>query len=145
MTPFVAEPVTRYASRPAVVTDASLIAAIVYAEPARDEALRSLAGAQPVAPELLRFEIANAGMNKIRRKECDLETVLEALGRFEQIMIETLPPPLAPVLRLAAHYGLSAYDASYLWLVGELKAPLLTFDKQLAAAARDHFAQLSPR
>ena len=35
---------------------------------------------------------------------------------------------------LALRYDLSGYDAAYLWLAAELKAPLATFDKKLAAA-----------
>ena len=39
------------------------------------------------------------------------------------------------VLALALVWGLSAYDASYLWLAAALKVPLVTFDRQLAAVA----------
>lgn len=137
MTLFVAEPVVPYGARPPAVTDSSLIAAIVYLEPTRAELLGALAGMQPVAPDLLRYEIVNVGMNKIRRKECDLDAALNALARFEEIAIDLLTAPLAPVLRLAERYRLSGYDASYLWLAGELSAPLFTLDERLAKAAQD--------
>ncbi len=39
-------------------------------------------------------------------------------------------------------YQLSAYDAAYLWLAAELKAPLATFDAKLAAAAQAHLGAL---
>jgi predicted nucleic acid-binding protein len=39
-------------------------------------------------------------------------------------------------------YKLSGYDAAYLWLAAELKAPLATFDKKLAAAAQAHLSSL---
>jgi predicted nucleic acid-binding protein len=45
-------------------------------------------------------------------------------------------------LALALRYNLSAYDAAYLWLAAELKAPLATFDEKLAAAAQTHMAGL---
>jgi len=38
-------------------------------------------------------------------------------------------------MALGFDLGLSVYDASYLWLAMSLKLPLLTHDKQLAAAA----------
>ena len=44
--------------------------------------------------------------------------------------------------QLAQRYNLSAYDAAYLWLAAELKAPLATFDLKLANAARAHLATL---
>ena len=43
---------------------------------------------------------------------------------------------------IAQHYGLSAYDAACLWLAAELKVPLATFDRKLAAAAAKHLASL---
>ncbi|MDP3414253.1 MAG: type II toxin-antitoxin system VapC family toxin, partial [Polaromonas sp.] len=47
------------------------------------------------------------------------------------------------VADLAMRYGLSAYDAAYLWLAADLKCPLATFDDKLAAAARTHLAGLA--
>jgi predicted nucleic acid-binding protein len=38
-------------------------------------------------------------------------------------------------LELAASTGLTAYDASYLWLSRQLEAELVTLDQQLAMAA----------
>ena len=42
---------------------------------------------------------------------------------------------LVQVLALASATGLTAYDASYLWLARRLGAPLVTLDAQLARAA----------
>jgi predicted nucleic acid-binding protein len=38
-------------------------------------------------------------------------------------------------LQLAARFGLSSYDASYLWLARELNAELVTLHQHLARAA----------
>jgi predicted nucleic acid-binding protein len=40
-----------------------------------------------------------------------------------------------PINLLAEHFGLTTYDASYLWLARELDAELVTLDRQLAHAA----------
>jgi predicted nucleic acid-binding protein len=44
---------------------------------------------------------------------------------------------------LAEHYKLSGYDAAYLWLAGQMKAPLATFDEKLAKAATAHLSSLT--
>ncbi len=40
------------------------------------------------------------------------------------------------VYALAEQYQLTAYDAAYLWLAAQLKAPLATFDRRLGEAAQ---------
>jgi predicted nucleic acid-binding protein len=42
--------------------------------------------------------------------------------------------PATDVAIVARATGLSAYDASYLWLAGTLDADLVTLDKKLSAA-----------
>jgi predicted nucleic acid-binding protein len=43
-----------------------------------------------------------------------------------------------PLAAFALATGLSAYDASYLWLSHCLGAPLVSADKRLVAAAKKH-------
>lgn len=140
----IAEPGRNYWPKPPVVVDSNVIAAIVFDEAEQEEARTTLAGKQPVAPDLLRFEIANVGMNRLRQGKCRLDEALEGLKHFDDLAIEFAGIVLAPVLRMAARYKLSAYDASYLWLASELRAPLVTFDKRLAAAAVDCLVNLPP-
>ena len=42
---------------------------------------------------------------------------------------------MTDVVLIAQATGLTAYDASYVWLAGSLGADLVTLDKQLAATA----------
>jgi len=140
----IAEPRHSYWPKPPVVVDSSVIAAIVFDEIEHEKARNALAGKQPIAPDLLRFEITNVGMNRIRQGKSRLEEALEGLKYFDDLAVEFAGIVLAPVLRMAARYKLSAYDASYLWLAAELHAPLATFDKRLAAAAADCLVNLPP-
>ncbi len=140
----IAEPSVTYWPKPPAVVDCNLVAAIVFDEEKQTEALAALGGKQPVAPTLLRYEMANVAMNKLRRRECQLDEALEGLSHFDAFAIDLVEVSLAPVLNLAARYQLSAYDAAYLWLAGELRAPLLTFDSRLADAGRDYLAKLPP-
>ena len=51
-----------------------------------------------------------------------------------QMAIEIIPVEHAGIVVLAESSGLSAYDASYLWLARHLGAGLVTLDRRLAAA-----------
>jgi len=140
----IAEPAATYWPKPPAVVDCNLVAAIVFDEENQAEALAVLRGKQPVAPTLLRYEMANVAMNKLRRRECNLDEAQDGLAHFDAFAIDLAEVRLAPVLDLAAHYTLSAYDAAYLWLAGELRSPLLTFDTRLAEAGPDYLARLPP-
>ncbi|MBV8446586.1 MAG: type II toxin-antitoxin system VapC family toxin [Hyphomicrobiales bacterium] len=49
--------------------------------------------------------------------------------------METVAVDIAATLDLAETAGLTAYDASYLWLARVLGAELVTLDRKLAAAS----------
>jgi predicted nucleic acid-binding protein len=50
------------------------------------------------------------------------------------LAVEEIAVDYDGVLALAATTGLTAYDASYLWLAERLGATLITLDRQLAKA-----------
>ena len=52
----------------------------------------------------------------------------------DRLAIEEVAVDHDGALELAAATGLTAYDASYLWLARKLGAELVTLDKQLAKA-----------
>ena len=120
-----------------VVADASAIAAVVFNEDGAESIAERLSGATVHAPELLRFELANAALKKARRHP-DLAPAIfarlsHALEGLKQIKWHDVPP--VDVALLARVTGLTAYDASYLWLAGWLEADLVTLDHRLATAA----------
>lgn len=135
---FVAEPRATYGQRPPAVVDASLIAALLFAEPEQATAERQLSDCQPVAPDLLPYELVNVAVVKLRRGLAEAD-VRAGLADLQALGIALHPVPAAPAFDLAAHYGLTAYDAAYLALAVQLHCPLLTFDRRLADAARQHF------
>jgi predicted nucleic acid-binding protein len=119
-----------------VVVDASAFAALVFHEPAADVVRDRLEGATVFAPSLLRFELANTAWKKIRRQPEDAAKIVAALAialddRSELIWQEVDP---ADTVLLAQATGMTAYDASYLWLAASLGADLVTLDEQLAKA-----------
>jgi predicted nucleic acid-binding protein len=119
-----------------VVVDASAFAALVFHEPAAHVVRDRLEGATVFAPSLLRFELANTAWKKIRRQPEDAAKIVAALAialddRSELIWQEVDP---ADTVLLAQATGMTAYDASYLWLAASLGADLITLDEQLAKA-----------
>jgi predicted nucleic acid-binding protein len=70
------------------------------------------------------------------------ELATDGLVQFKSMNIKLYQVDPVGTLSLAIRYQLSAYDAAYLWLAAELKAPLATFDEKLATAAQAHLATL---
>ena len=122
------------------VVDASAIAAILFGEPEGEAVAQFLAGSRLVAPALLAFELANVCLIKMRRHPHRQEALFEALQLRERMALEEAMVDAAGVVRLAAETGLTAYDASYLWLARELGADLITLDQQLAQAGSTSLA-----
>ena len=137
---YVAEPRALWLSRPPVVADCSVLAAMLFAEAQADEAMALLAQKAVHAPSLLPYELASAGLKKHRAGATQAE-VDTALTTFAELRIELHPAPAAALSALAARYKLSVYDAAYLWLAADLQAPLLTFDQRLARAAQEHLGR----
>lgn len=138
---FHAEPPARYIARTTVVVDCSMVCAVFFDEPERDEARRALAGHRLVAPALLGHEFLNVALKKLR-KGLPEAVVERALADFADHDIELLPTDALASWALARRYALSAYDTAYLWLAESLKTPLLTFDQKLGAAAQQHLRTL---
>jgi len=121
-----------------VVVDASALAAIVFQEPGFERVAAELDGATVFAPALLKFELANAAWKKARRHPRDAATCFAALAVAldDRCEIVWRDVSATDVALLAQATGMTAYDATYLWLAGTLGADLVTLDTRLSAAVR---------
>jgi predicted nucleic acid-binding protein len=119
-----------------VVADASALAAVVFGEDGADEVVARLEGAALHVPTLLKFELASAAVKKARqnpRLAAELFQRLDsALDRRRGLRWHDVDATDVAVIARAT--GLSAYDASYLWLAGRLEADLVTLDQRLSDA-----------
>lgn len=126
------------------MVDCSVLSDALFEEETRDQALGLMTGKTLRAPYLLDHEIISAALKKNRLGWPEAALAL-ALSDYAQQDIELHRTAAQAQHELALRYQLSAYDAAYLWLAAELKAPLATFDKKLATAAQTHLASLSYR
>lgn len=120
-----------------VVADASALVALAFREPGFESVAARLEGATVCAPDLLRFELANVAVTKARKTPARAGQIFAALDMAldARVGIQWHAVNVADVAVLAHLTGLTAYDASYLWLAGWLEADLVTLDKRLIAAA----------
>ena len=93
-----------------------------------------LADSRLVAPGLLPFELANVCLIKSRRHPEQRAALTAAFRLYDRLSVEEVAVDHHETLALAGTTGLTAYDASYLWLARQLGASLVTLDKQLAKA-----------
>lgn len=138
---YLAEPPAAYLVRPAMVVDCSVLSAVLFEEPLRDEALQRLAGRALHAPTLIDYEIASVALKK-RLQGWPTESMALALADYMAQAIELHRSDVPAQCELARRYDLSTYDAAYLWLAAALKAPLATFDRRLGEAAQRHLSAL---
>lgn len=118
-----------------VVVDASALAALVFDEPEAAHVRRRLQGRVLHSTSLLDYELANTALKKLRRRPDDSAAILAAMHVVSALTVRREAPDMVQVLALASATGLTAYDASYLWLARRLGAPLVTLDAELARAA----------
>jgi len=139
----------RGAALTGVVLDASVLGALVIPDEATNEhpSLIDVLGAGvAVVPAHWHLEIANLGRSAIRRGRLDESAFaarLADLGTFEiETDLETPQRAWGDIARLAAHHGLTSYDAAYLELAVRRSALLLCDDAALSKAALAHGVEL---
>ena len=121
------------------VVDASISAAWFLpdeATPATEAALQATATHEVWVPAIWLLEVGNLLLSAHRRKRITLEKrrQLAAAAAALRIKVDREPVAITALDELAAHHGLSAYDAAYLELALRRGLPLATQDKALSGA-----------
>jgi predicted nucleic acid-binding protein len=120
------------------VVDASAIAAMLFGEAEGPAVAAQLTGARLLAPAFIAIELGSVCVKKVRRAPELRGLLLHYFALRTTLRIEMLDIDSDAVVALALDTGLTGYDASYLWLARDLRAELVTLDKQLARAAAAH-------
>jgi predicted nucleic acid-binding protein len=119
----------------AVVVDASAIGAIMFNEPAAAGLTAHLEGQTLIAPTLLNVELVKLALKKARRQPKFAPQISEELSAALRLVITLVDVPGTELFELAAATGLTAYDASYLWVARSRDIELVTLDHALAQAS----------
>lgn len=117
------------------VVDASAILAVLLDEPDANKVTPLIDGHELVAPLLILFEVLSTCTVKALSFPEKRSAFEEALRTFARLGIGLREIDLQEVFDLALHHKLTGYDASYLWLAREMKAELVTLDRQLQRAS----------
>lgn len=119
----------------AKVLDASAFAAIAFQEPGEHDVRARILNCDLHAPSLIRFELANVCLKKIRKRRGDEALLLSQHQQSTLVAILEHKVDQEEVVGIANALNLSSYDASYLWLARELGVELVTLDERLKKAA----------
>lgn len=119
----------------AVVVDASAIGAIMFDEPDGATLSAHLEGQTLLAPTLIDLELSNLALKKARKRPDQLPKIFLSLRAALMLPVSRISVPGAEAFALAAETGLTAYDASYLWIARSRDAELVTLDSELARFA----------
>jgi predicted nucleic acid-binding protein len=121
----------------AVVLDASALAAILFAEPGASDVVEQIDGRTLFAPDLIRYEIANVCLTKLKQNPGVRSGILEQFAAWEHIGLQLSAVPSEALIFAATQSRITAYDAAYLCLARALNAELVTLDNQLRTAWQD--------
>ena len=118
-----------------IVIDASAIIAVIAKEPERSRIIKATAGADLIAPPSVHWEIGNAFSAMMRRERVTEEQALNALRIYDAIPIQFVDVELSESIQIASRLSTYAYDAYMIRCALKHRAPLLTLDQGLVAAA----------
>ena len=118
-----------------IVIDTSALIAVIVGEPERNKIVEITAGNTLIGPGSIPWEIGNAFSAMFKRNRLPIKEAQKGLSIFSSIPLRYIEPDFIKVLHLSKETNMYAYDAYFLDCAIRHKAPLLTLDKKLKAAA----------
>lgn len=130
------------------VVDASVAVALVLPDEASH--LHAAAFFEKFARERLElvtvplfiFEVCNALWEAVQKRRIEFPDAVEAARDIAELRIPTRHVLIEAMLEIAHEHKRTAYDAAYLALAFQEKAPLVTADKRLYHALEGKFREL---
>jgi len=118
-----------------IVTDVSVLLAVILGEPERERILELTHGHSLVGPGSIPWEIGNAFSSLMKQHRLSMPEVAQGLIIFQSVPLRYLSVDMDNALSIAEGANLYAYDAYFLDCASRHAAPLLTLDRVLRQAA----------
>jgi predicted nucleic acid-binding protein len=118
------------------VVDASALAALAFAEADAGAVIELIDGHRLHAPTLVLFELMNVAWKRAKKHPAATHLFVQALDVLQDVAVRFRGIDQEEVVKLGLATGLTAYDATYLWMARTLRMPLVTLDRKLAAHAK---------
>jgi predicted nucleic acid-binding protein len=119
-----------------IVTDVSIIMAVLLNEPERAAIELAVTGKDLIAPGCIAWEVGNALYGAMKRSRISLSDALAICAEFEKIPLRQIGIDFALAIGISTKYKIPAYDAYYLECARAQQAPLLTLDAGMLKVAR---------
>ena len=120
-----------------IVIDTSALISVIVGEPERKRIVEITSGNILISPGSIPWEIGNAFSAMFKQNRITLEEAERGLSIFLSIPIRYIDPDFISALKLSKQTNIYAYDAYFLDCAIRHKAPLLTLDQKLKAAAQN--------
>ena len=124
-----------YNSSMDIVIDTSAVIAVIANEPEKPAIVEHTLGANLIAPASVHWEVGNAFSAMFKRRRISLSQAKEAIKSYERIVFRFIDVDLGQSLELSDRLNMYGYDAYVLACALNMRSPLLTLDKKIAAAA----------
>lgn len=124
-----------------IVVDTSALIAVIVGEPERDRIITLTAGNTIIGPGSIPWEIGNAFSAMFKQQRLTLEEAQKGFAIFNTIPIRYINPDFVNAVTMSKQTNLYAYDAYFLDCAARMKAPLITLDRKLLAAANQLYIE----
>jgi predicted nucleic acid-binding protein len=119
-----------------VIIDTSALIAVIVGEPERDRIIEITTANTLIGPGSIPWEIGNAFSAMFKQNRLTVKEAQKGLVIFQSIPLRYVEADFNNVLKLSKNTKIYAYDAYFLDCAIRHKAPLLTLDRILKAAAK---------
>jgi len=120
-----------------IVIDTSALIAVIVGEPTRKRIIEFTAGNTLIGPGSIPWEIGHAFSAMFKENRLTLAEAQKGFAIFHSIPLRYVVADFVSALKLSKNANIYAYDAYFLDCALRYRAPLITLDRKLRAAARN--------